>query len=338
MISVIIPVHDSQDHLAQCLRFLAGSTFSPDEIIVVDDSSSDRSGEIAREAGAKVIRLDGGPHGPAVARNQGARIATGEILLFLDADVAVHRGTIERMAVTLGNHPEVAAVFGSYDHKPAAGTFVSRYRNLLHHFVHQHGRREANTFWAGCGAIRRTVFLSVNGFDERFRRPSIEDIELGGRLRAAGHRVWLCSDVLVRHMKMWTLASVVWSDVFDRAVPWTRLILQHGRLPSDLNTAMRSRVSAIAAWILVLAPALALWTPLWLLATALAVATLGVLNARLYRFFVGAGGIRFVLTAIVMHVLYLLYSSAVFAVLAGAAWFARQRQRVLASPPARSAG
>ena len=57
---------------------------------------------------------------------------------------------------------------------------VSQYRNLLHHFVHQHGHAEASTFWAGCGAIRRAAFDAVGGFDAaRFPRPSIEDIELG---------------------------------------------------------------------------------------------------------------------------------------------------------------
>ena len=69
---------------------------------------------------------------------------------------------------------------------------VSQYRNLLHHFVHQHGNSEASTFWAGCGAIRRSVFEEMGGFDEqRFPTPSIEDIELGYRLRQAGHRILL---------------------------------------------------------------------------------------------------------------------------------------------------
>lgn len=335
-ISVIIPTYQSCTHLARCLEFLSSSTLAPHEIIVVDDSSTDGSEALARKAGARVVRLTGGPYGPAVARNRGAAVATGDILLFLDADVAVHRQTVERVATTLTANPDVAAIFGSYDNKPAAGTFVSRYRNLLHHFVHQQGLREAHTFWAGCGAVRKSAFVAVGGFDERFQRPSIEDIELGGRLRANGHRVWLCRDVLVRHMKRWTLIGVVWSDIFDRAIPWTRLILQQGRLPSDLNTAMRSRLSAVAAWMLVITAPLSFWKPFLLLVVAASILALALLNARLYRFFLGGGGIRFVCTAIAMHLLYLLYSSAVFALMAAGAWFSRWRQKELTS--ARSAG
>lgn len=253
--------------------------------------------------------------------------------MFLDADVAVHRNTVERIAAVLGAHPEVAAVFGSYDDKPAAGTFVSRYRNLLHHFVHQHGRQEASTFWGGCGAVRRTAFLAVGGFNEEFRRASIEDIEFGGRLRYRGERVWLCRDVLVRHLKRWTFTSVLRSDIFDRAVPWTRLILQRGQLPSDLNTAMRSRMSAAAAWALVLSLPLSAVSPLMLGIGGASIISLAALNRRLYKLFFGRGGIRFACTAVAMHVLYLLYSSAVFSVMVLCRWAPRRRDASMAPSP-----
>jgi hypothetical protein len=330
-ISVIIPVYQSRESLAHCLQFLAASTSTPHEIIVVDDGSTDAASELARRTGAAVIRIPDGPRGPAVARNRGAAVASGDVLLFLDADVAVHPTTVERIAEVLTDNPSVAAVFGSYDDRPAAGPFVSRYRNLLHHFIHQHGRREASTFWAGCGAIRRKVFDSVGGFNEGFRRASIEDIELGGRLRRRGHRVWLCRDVLVRHLKRWTFTSVIRSDIFDRAVPWTGLILTCGRLPSDLNTAMRSRMSAVAAWALVLALPLSLLTWVMLPVAALSLVGLGALNMRLYRLFFGRGGIRFGITAVAMHVLYLLYSSAVFAVMVMARCVLRRKHRSIAN-------
>jgi glycosyltransferase involved in cell wall biosynthesis len=328
-ISVIIPAYQAREYLGRCLQLLAASTYRPHEIIVVDDGSTDGTVDLARDAGATVIRVADGPAGPAVARNQGAAAAAGDVLLFLDADVAVHPTTLEQIAALLAANPDVAAVFGSYDDRPAAGTFVSRYRNLLHHFVHQHGRREASTFWAGCGAIRRKVFESVGGFDETFRRASIEDIELGGRLRHHGHRVWLCREVLVRHLKRWTFRSVLRSDIRDRAIPWTHLILDCGRLPSDLNTALRSRMSAAAAWGLVAILPLALISRRMLLVPAVSLVSLLVLNRRLYRLFFGRGGIRFFLTAVGMHVLYLLYSSAVFAaIVASRRGLRRPRERV----------
>ena len=129
-------------------------------------------------------------HGPAAARNRGARDAAGDILLFVDADCRPHDDAV---ALLLGafDDPEVAAAFGSYDDRPAVPTTVSLYKNLAHHFVHQRSAEDASTFWAGLGAVRRGAFRSSGGFDEAYARPSIEDVELGYRLKAAGHRIRL---------------------------------------------------------------------------------------------------------------------------------------------------
>jgi len=106
-------------------------------------------------------------------------------LFFVDADVVIAQARSSVSGASSPDIPSRRAVFGSYDARPSDGSMVSRYRNLLHHFVHQRGNPEASTFWAGCGAIRRSVFHEVGGFDAgRFRRASIEDIELGYRLRA----------------------------------------------------------------------------------------------------------------------------------------------------------
>lgn len=316
MISVVIPVFQSAAHLARCLDALATSTLAPLETIVVDDGSTDGSGEIARRANAVVVGVPNGPRGPAVARNLGAAHARGDILFFLDADVAVHPDTLAEMSSCLEAHADVAAVFGSYDARPDHVSTVSQYRNLLHHHLHQRGRREASTFWAGCGAIRRQVFEQLGGFDERYTRPSIEDIELGVRLRAAGHRIWLRPEIQVTHLKRWTFAEIVWSDVADRAIPWTRLILDRAHLPQDLNTSMTSRVSAVAAWTAVGALAVGFVRPRALWVGVLAGTVVFVLNAGLYRFFLRTRGVAFAAAAAGMHTLYLLYSSAVFGVLA----------------------
>jgi hypothetical protein len=243
------------------------------------------------------------------------------VLVFVDADVVVHADTLARIEAVLLGEPEVAALFGSYDDDPPARSAASLYKNLLHHHVHQHGEREAGTFWAGCGAVRRAVFLAAGGFDESYSRPSIEDIELGVRLRQAGHRIRLCPEVQATHLKRWTLASLWRTDIFARAVPWTRLILRQGRLSSDLNLDWRGRLSAVAAWALfgctlllvglglVGAVPLVVWPGLGVL---LLTASLAALNADLYGFFFRRGGARFALLAAALHSAYLLYSSLVF--------------------------
>jgi glycosyltransferase involved in cell wall biosynthesis len=314
-LSVVIPVHNGGENLRCCLEALSQSTRPADEVIVVDDASTDGSADLAQKFGVHVLHLPGPPQGAAIPRNRGAAVASGEVLVFLDADVAVHTDALEKIERTMSEHQGIAALFGSYDAYPRAPGLASRYKNLLHHYVHQHGGGEASTFWTGCGAIRREVFESVGGFDESLK--AIEDIELGTRVRRAGYRIWLCPDVQVTHLKRWTLGRLLRSDVFDRAIPWSRLVLQSAHLPAVLNLAVRSRWSALAAWAAVLLAALAWWWPWAGVAALLSLFAVGALNADLYRFFWRHGGLLFAVVAAGLHVFYLLYSSLVFVLVAG---------------------
>ena len=248
-ISVIIPVYNGGKDFVQCLRALAATTYPNYECIVVDDGSTDGSPAAAQAAGVRRLRLQG-RFGPAYARNRGAEAAAGEILFFVDADVCVNPDTVGRVAQTLSAHPEIDALFGSYDDSPGAQNFMSQYKNLFHHFVHQTSSISATTFWSGCGAIRREVFRAMDGFDESYGRSSIEDIELGYRLKAAGHAIMLDKDIQVKHMKRWTLRGVVRSDIFDRGIPWTRLLLQDRGLPNDLNLKISQRISVLLSYLL----------------------------------------------------------------------------------------
>lgn len=311
-LSVVVPVYNGGESFRQCLRALCRSQVKPLEIIVVADGNMPGDAESALAMGCRVVRIPE-RHGPARARNEGTRAAAGEIVLFLDSDVVAPPDTIGRIAEIFAEDVGLAALFGSYDDAPAAAGLVSQYKNLLHHYVHQSGREEAFTFWAGCGAVRRDVFLKLGGFDETYQRPSIEDVDLGYRLRQAGYRVELRKLLQVKHLKRWSLSSLLKSDIFDRALPWADLILRHGALPDDLNLKWSSRISAILAWGLAVSLAWALWKPRALVA-AVAIATiLTILNRRLYAFFYRKRGFIFVLAATLLHWLYFLYSSGAFA-------------------------
>ncbi|HEU4594716.1 MAG TPA: glycosyltransferase family A protein, partial [Pyrinomonadaceae bacterium] len=247
-LSVIVPVRDGGARLEQCLDALLASDFEPFELIVVDDGSTDGGASAAAccARGVEVVALARNS-GPAAARNRGAERGRGSVLLFVDADVVVRPDTLARVAALFTERPEVAAVFGSYDDAPAARNFVSQYKNLQHHFVHQHASERAETFWAGCGAVRRAAFEAVGGFDERrYTKPSVEDIELGRRLRRAGFVIALDKGLQVKHLKRWTLPSLLRADIFDRALPWSRLILRDGGggMINDLNLRVRERACA----------------------------------------------------------------------------------------------
>jgi glycosyltransferase involved in cell wall biosynthesis len=247
-ISVIIPVYNAAATLQRCLDAVTGSLFRDVECIVIDDGSTDGSQDIAGKFPVHFLQLNGGPYGPAYARNQGANLAAGKILFFIDADVIIYPDTLSKVSASFERHPLVDAVFGSYDRQPGDGSFISQYKNLMHHFVHQQSREEASTFWSGCGAMKREVFQHFGGFDvANYSRPSIEDIELGARLASKGHKIWLNKDLQVKHLKRWTLKGLIKTDVFDRAIPWTNVILRNRDLPNDLNLSVDQRISAILA-------------------------------------------------------------------------------------------
>ena len=307
-ISVILPVYNGEKFLPDCLRALTSNSYEKYELIVVDDCSTDKSAEIGRQLGARILRMPR-QSGPAAARNLGAQEARGDILLFVDADVVVRPDTLDLIAADFVSHPEVAAVFGSYDDEPAEKNFISQYKNLAHHFVHQQSSSDAVTFWAGCGAVRRDVFLRVDGFNaERYPRPAIEDIELGYRMRMKGYRILLDKQLQGKHLKRWTLRSMLHADIFCRAVPWSILIFESHGLVNDLNLQTTDRISAgLVALSLVVFPFSILKPPLLLLIVVL-LAMIPILNYRFYRFLLRRKGLKFAVLAFPMHLLYYLYS------------------------------
>ena len=240
-LAVVIPAYNAAAELETSLAALRLGSLQPDECMVIDDGSTDATVEVAQRYGATVIS-SGGRRGPAYARNLGAAHCKSSVFLFLDADVCVHRDTLERVMSTFED-PTVDAVIGSYDDSPACPRFISRYRNLMHCFTHQSASKNATTFWSGCGAVRRKAFLDAGGFDATYGRPAVEDIELGYRLFAAGCHMTLDPGIQVQHLKSWDIASMVRTDVRDRAIPWTFLILRAGRMPNDLNVKWTQRLS-----------------------------------------------------------------------------------------------
>lgn len=308
-ISIIVPVYNGERFLRRGLEPLIRSGY---EVIVVDDCSTDKSAEISRQMGATVLHMPR-QSGPAAARNQGAQVARGEILFFVDADVVLQSDSLERVADNFVKNPDIAAVFGSYDDDPAEVNFVSQYKNLLHHFVHQHSSIDAVTFWAGCGAVRREVFLAVGGFNsDQYPRPAIEDIELGYRMRARGYRILLDKQLQAKHLKKWNLKSLLHADIFCRAVPWSNLILESKGMVNDLNLQTRDRISAVLAGLAVALIPVSILKPQLLLLIPMLLAIIPLLNQKLYRFLFHRRGLGFAILAFPLHSFYYLYSGTTF--------------------------
>jgi len=315
-VSIIIPVHNGGRAFIRCLKALLYSRTQPDEIIVVANGCRDRSAEIARLSGAQVIDLSQAV-GPAAARNAAAGKARGDLLFFVDADVALHPESLGTVRALFQVHPELSACFGSYDDNPPEKNFFSQYKNLFHHFMHQQGQPQATTFWAGCGAVRRTVFAELGGFDESYRQPAIEDIELGYRLIARGFKIRLEKRLQATHLKRWGLASLLKADFLGRALPWSRLILRSSFVPSDLNTKRRYRFSAllVALFVILLFVSLTGAIPLW--PATVTIGLLTVLNLDWYLFVFNKKGWSWTIPAVIWHWVYYLYSTIAFLIALG---------------------
>lgn len=317
-ISVIVPVYNGEKFLGRCLDAIFGSDHAPLEVLVVDDCSTDGSAALAQGYGASVISMEKNS-GPGRARNFAAKQARGEVLLFVDADVVVKPETIGLIASAFEANPEISALFGSYDDEPAETNFLSQYKNLQHHFVHQTSSPEASTFWAGLGAVRRDVFLALGGFDyEKFAVPSIEDIELGLRLRKAGHRILLAREIQATHLKRWEPIQLIKTEVFCRAIPWSKLIVTSKELINDMNLKTADRLSAGFVALSIAVVPLLVWQPL--VAVLLLLVFLGavaVLNREILGFYLRKRGILFAAAAYPWLWLYFFYSGASF----GYCWF-----------------
>ncbi len=310
-LSVIVPVHNGAKVLPQSLSALLASDLSKEhwELIVVVDGSTDETPTLAEQYTNLVIRLTGKAHGPSYARNRGVERAEGEIVVFIDADVCVHRTTLRRFADLFRTMPEISAGFGSYDDRPPAQGLVSQYRNLFHHYVHHQNPGDADTFWAGCGAIRKQAFLDVGMYNEwHFSRPQVEDIELGQRLRGAGHRIVLRPDIQATHLKQWTLVNVLKTDLTDRGVPWMRLLIRRGAATKagslNLKRVEKANTMLVALAVIALGVGLVWWEPLWLLAAAALLVPVVFNNRHLYVWFVRKRGFWFLLGVVPLNLAY----------------------------------
>ena len=290
-LSAIVPATGAPPALRRCVDAIRAAEEPPEELVVVEEASAP---------------------GPAAARNEGARRASGDVLVFVDADVIVHRDAFRLVRAAFAREPRLDALFGAYDDEPEAAGLVSRFRNLLHHHVHVSSAGPATTFWAGLGAVRREAFLAAGGFDAaRYPRPSIEDVELGLRLTAAGARIELDPRLRGTHLKAWTLLGMIRSDLLDRGVPWVSLLLERRTRSSALNLGSRHRASA-AASVACLA-ALAARRPR---SSAAAAAVLVVLNARFYALLARRLGAAGAVAGVGLHAVH--HLTAVAALPAGA--------------------
>jgi glycosyltransferase involved in cell wall biosynthesis len=202
-ISVVIPTYNRAASLERLLDALASSDLEPTrfEVIVVDDGSGDHTADVVERAPLPVRYLPQRNQGPASARNTGWRAASGPVVAFTDDDCVPEPGWLPSMLEEFSD-VTVGGVGGRII--PLVGGFLADFvdaEGLVDHgrAVATDGSRSPTYLVTANAAFRRAALESVGGFDERFRLPAGEDVDLSERVTGAGWRLARTNTATVRH-------------------------------------------------------------------------------------------------------------------------------------------
>jgi GT2 family glycosyltransferase len=211
-VSIVVPVHNRAPLTGRCLDLVLDGVPAGCEVIVVDDASTDATPDILAGYGdaIRTARMDGNV-GFASACNEGARLARGEMLVFLNNDTEPHPGWLEALLRHAGEHP-VAAVVGAKLLYPTgtvqhAGVVIGQDgypHNLYAGFPGDHPAvnrsRCLQAVTAACMLVRREAFEGLGGFDTGYVN-SLEDVDLCLRVGEAGGEVHYCHEAVLTHME-----------------------------------------------------------------------------------------------------------------------------------------
>lgn len=196
-ISVIVPVFNGGETMRETIEHLLRQSLPPDEIIVVDDGSTDETANILRSFGSRIKVLSKTNGGPASARNVGIRASRGSLIAFTDSDCFPEEDWLQNLVKG----------FHSLDIAGAGGRVLSSVNGYIAEYVDLHGfmnpaystGENILSLVTANACFRRDALLKVNLFDERFRKPGCEDTELSVRLRSMGYKLAFVETAVVRH-------------------------------------------------------------------------------------------------------------------------------------------
>ena len=196
-ISVIVCAHNEAQYLTACLHSLLAQTRTPDEILVINNASTDETSAVADEIpGVRVV--DEPRKGLVVARETGRREARGDILVYVDADCRAPLTWLERVERRFDRDPALIALSGPYrfyDWDWWGRLLIRAYDFTLApatQLLVKYVLRMGTIFYGGNFAVRREALEAIGGFDTTIEFHG-EDTNVGRRLFAVG-KVELCHD------------------------------------------------------------------------------------------------------------------------------------------------
>lgn len=251
-LTLVIPNRNGSATIARCLEAACAAGLSAQEIVVVDDGSTDASVEIVLRYPCTLVRLDRHA-GAGAARNAGAMRASGEYLFFIDADCLLLERTLDAVRSAVREHAG-AVIGGTYTMLPADRDFFSKFQSVFIHY-HETRRPEPDYIAGHALVIRAETFRASGGFPEKFL-PIIEDVELSHRLRRSGQRLVMAPEIQVRHLFNFSLRRSL-ANAFRKSRYWTIYSLRCGDALSDSGTASRGLKINVAAFLVSCATVLA---------------------------------------------------------------------------------
>jgi GT2 family glycosyltransferase len=300
-VSVVVPAWNAAATLPACLAALRACDPAPDELIVVDDGSTDETAALARSAGCTVLSHPRS-QGPAQARNRGATEATGELLVFVDADVVVPPDALGRAAAVLASPAaraeQLHGLSAVYSATSRVEGFGGRYLNRKQRAFQLSQPRLADTAWTAFFAVWRARFWAAGGFDTDQRHPAADDLVLGCRLKAAGSRTTFLPELEVEHLKELDAAGVLRFH-YVHAREWSRAAPRYRGLVSDKpRQSLRPVGNTVIAAVLVPQLGLLLLGPLGLPPVAATVGLAALWNRRFLQELAADEGWRFAALAL----------------------------------------
>lgn len=328
LVSVVIPNYNSEKTLAACIGALQAQTYPNIEIILADDGSTDNSVAVAEKLGVTVVRTASNG-GSAVVRNLGAARSRGQILFYVDSDVALAPDAVARAVDILRSDPSIGAVCGVQDPEPLLhDTFVAKYRGVQYSYWLRSAEGDTTILPSSICAIPLRVHEDVGAFNPALKQT--EDFDLGYRI-SRRYRMLMTPSVHGRHAHD-PHARILLRKLFHRGRLRVPLYAQIRHFSTGFETPQRSMASLAAAASLPALAATALVGP-WAVAGAAAlIATSVALDAGMYRFAARLYGPAFLIRFTAMH--YLVNLTIMTSVLAGAIqWLLSPRFRRLYDAP-----
>jgi len=318
LVSIVVPNWNGSRTLPLCLSALFAQTHRNLEVIVADDGSTDDSVAVAERLGAIVVGT-GANGGCGVARNAGVARARGEVIFYVDSDVALAPDAVATAVRMLAEDRSLGAVCGIQDPEPLLDpTPVARYRGLQYHYWSMSAQGDISFLFPSLCAIPAAVHAEVGRFNPRLKQT--EEVDFGVRLNR-GYQLRLTPRIRGRHAHDRNL-RVLLRKLFHRARLRVPLYARARNFATGFET--RERVwSSLAAAASVPAFATLALGPWGLLAPGLLIAASLAGDAGMYRFVARRNGLAFLVFFTGVH--YLVNLTIVAGAAAGAAQWAVSR-------------